>query len=272
MKYITIIDDTETLNQQWTSSEFTKVYSGPYTGTAIAINGDDPNKGLITLRSYIKDTKQLQESSQKFIIAIRFYLFGDMATIDVISLPKAYHKNIFAEHVKNMDWTYGQNESADSDKNYHAPFMCIGGHISLDRNHELEPHGASYDYGNDFCGSIAEDIAAYVLTACGLDVASGDVEKGAKCIHNIMNLMEAYKQQADFYERFLDHRTDLIGHTKIHPQAMSALTHMKAWDTSQAENIDLMVALAREISGGGLTSYAMLKGIQQRIRTTKELE
>ena len=271
MKCITLINDTETLNQQWTSSQFTNVYAGPHTGTAIAINGDDPEKGLITLRSHIKNTQCLGETSQKFIIAIRFYSFGDMATIDVISLPKEFHKNIFAEHIKNLNWTYGQNESADSDKNYHAPFICIGGHMSLDEDDYLIPSGASHDYGNDFCGSIAEDIAAYVLRVCNINVDGGDVEKGAECIHNLMGLMESHKQQPDFYERFLDQRTDLIGNTKIHPQALSALTHMQAWDTCIAEEIDMMTALIRSMSGG-VATYAMLQGIQQQMLKTEELE
>lgn len=272
MEYITLITDTETLNQQWTSSQFTEAYSGPYTGTAIAINGHDPEKGLITLRSYIENTEKLQKGSQKFIIAIRFYSFGEMASIDVISLPLGNHKNIFSKHIKNMNWNFAPDGFNDGDKNYHAPYICIGGHMSLDIDGNLKPHGTSMDYGNDFCGSIAEDIAAYVLRACGLDVASGDVEKGAECIHNLMDLMESHKQQSHFYERFIDQRIDLIGTAKIHPQTISALTYMKAWDTSLAQNINLMTALIREISGGGITTYAMLKGIQQKIVTTEELE
>lgn len=270
MKDITLINDTETLNQQWTSSQFTDVYSGPYTGTAIAINGDNPEKGLITLRSHVENNYRLTEASQKFIIAIRFYSFGDMATIDVVSLSKRYHKNIFSGHMKNLNWSYGQSLPKDIDKNIHTPYICIGGHMSLDQNGKLQPYGASTDYGNDFCGSIAEDIAAYVLTACGLQVSMGNAEKGAECIQNLMDLMELHKQTPDFYERFIDQRTDLISKTDIHPQTLSALTHMQAWDFSLANNIDFMNAVAGELSDG-LLRYVTVKQIQQKLVTLEEL-
>ncbi len=106
MEQITLINETEILHEQWISRQFTDVYTGAYTKTAIAINGEDPERRGIALRSHVEDANRLLVN-QKFIIAIRFYSFGDIASVDVVSIPLGYHKNIFADHMKNLNWKHG---------------------------------------------------------------------------------------------------------------------------------------------------------------------
>ena len=88
MNSMTIINDADSLKEVWTVQTFKERYSGKYSSQALVVNDQNPEKGLVTIRAHIEDSAELQKNgSQKFVIAIRFYSFGDMATVDVVSLP-----------------------------------------------------------------------------------------------------------------------------------------------------------------------------------------
>ncbi|MCA9352073.1 hypothetical protein KC866_01660 [Patescibacteria group bacterium] len=260
---MTIINDADSLKEVWTVQTFKERYSGKYSSQALVVNDQNPEKGLVTIRAHIEDSAELQKNgSQKFVIAIRFYSFGDMATVDVVSLPLEYHRDIFARHIQNVGWCFDPNNPSSADRNYHTPFICLGGHVQVDDG-LLNPFGSSGDYGDDFCGFVAADIAAYVFDACGLPTAERSESKGKDCIASMMELMERYHRQPDFYERFIDYRMEL-GADRIHPQNLSALTYMRAWDTHLAQGSDFLSALTNEMVEG-VAQYAMLKGVQKKL-------
>lgn len=81
-----------------------------YTAIAEGSNDDpgNPDKtALILLRSFIEESSA---SQQKYIAALRFYNFGEMATLDIVSTQQPYHMEIFISHAKNVGWLWAPEE------------------------------------------------------------------------------------------------------------------------------------------------------------------
>ena len=208
-----ILNDLSDLENIWTLSAFNNAYSEPgLTSCALAVDSDYSGNldkmSMITFRTFIENG-ECAKNDQKYILGIRFYSFGDMATIDIISLNKGYHKEIAYNHQKMMGWPSFKeffNETVDPLKaTYEAPFIFIGGHLKVDEFGKVNFFSSSDDYGNEALFSKGNSIAAYVAEACGLQVKNTDKTIGKAFIKDLLIFMRENKLKKDFYEILLSH-------------------------------------------------------------------
>ncbi len=277
---------TKSLIASWPIDSFMKAYDEK-TGLlnfAIEIDGN-PNGNLfhdkfttamIVVRSYIEKSDRAKED-QKYVIGIRFYSFGDMATIDLISLDKGYHKEIVKDHIERMNWPVIDNKklpifTMNEEENL-VPFIFVGGHLCIDEHEKVSFSGSSGDFGSNIIFSDANDVAAYVASLCGIGTINEKMKKtGEEFIDNLLSFMKDNKLKKDFYEKFVDY-----GFSKDHKcktqvfngQQLGALFSMKVTDRVVVDGDDILIAMVDEVTGG-FGRYVMLSGVAHNMRKQKQ--
>lgn len=279
MKNITIMNGTDFANF-WPIQAFTDVYKSQpaLTGCTIASlpmeSADpDPDKvALVVCRTFIENSDRAK-NYQKYVVGIRFYSYGDMATIDVISLDKDYHRDICFEHLKRMNWPTIDYLGQTADKLTEttvAPFVFVGGHLQV-TDGRVSFSGASGDYGSDIFFSDSNAIAAYVASVCGIEVTAGEKEKGEVFVQDLLEFILKHKMKKDFYERLVD---DVIektpGKKSFTAQHMGSLITMKSWDRSIAEEKDFIRMRIEELTSGGLARYFLVSNVTKKVREAAE--
>jgi hypothetical protein len=273
-----LLQDPASLKGFWTVDSFNQLYSQPNALRGCAVitvappdtSGHPDIVAVATLRTFIENSARAKED-QKYVVGIRFYGFGDMATIDVISLDKDFHKNIAYEHVRRMLWPMLSEQSAkpinELDETTRAPFVVVGGHLKVNPDNKVCFSGASGDYGDAIFFSDSNAIAAYVTSTCGIDVVEGDKEKGAAFVNDLLEIMLKHKLKKDFYEQLVgeiyQRRSDAS--KLFSAQHIGALITMKALDRAISEDKTMVKMIVDEISGG-LGRYFFVAAIAQGIK------
>lgn len=267
-----IINDPSTLEIVWTATAFNEVYPEKgLKGCAIVVDSDssgEPDKtALITVRIFIENGNRVKTEAQKYVVGIRFYSFGDMATIDIISLDRGYHKNIAAEHLKRMNWqTFGNGD--DFGKTYQAPFVFVGGLLTA-KEDQVGFFGESMDMGKNIFVGNGNSIAAYAASICGIAVKDGDKAEGELLVKKLLQFMKENKMKQDFYEQFISFvqssnpDPDFI--KSFTGQHMGALITMKATDRSITENADIITMMTQELVDG-LGKYALVSHVAEKFK------
>lgn len=277
MKKIAIMNGSDFANF-WPIQAFTDVYKNDQsalTGCSVAslpmefIDPDPDKVALVVCRTFIKKSDRAKKS-QKYVVGIRFYSYGDMATIDVISLDENYHRDICFEHLKRMNWStmdyLGQSNSDKLTETTVAPFVFVGGHLQVDNN-GVGFSGASGDYGSDIFFSDSNAIAAYVASVCGIEVTVGEKEKGEQFVQDLLEFMLKHKMKKDFYERLVDNVIEKTpGRKSFTAQHMGSLITMKAWDRSIIEGKDFILMMIEEIASGGLSRHLLVSNVAKKVK------
>jgi hypothetical protein len=275
-KTVEIENDSNFLNELPLVSEFKQVYSEKpaLTGFAIATATDEPGNpdktSLVVMRTFVENSDRAK-SDQKYVLGIRFYNFGDMATIDVISLDRGFHKDIAYDHLKRLQWTV-IDESGKEANHYNetmrAPIIIVGGHLKVDNNEKVDFSASSGDYGNDIFVSDSNDIAGYVADSCGIKLGESDKEKGEEFVADLLQFMKENKTKTDFYEKFVEfvYSKDSSEAKKFSTQQIGALISMKASDRAVNEDKSIMQTMIDEVAGGGLARHILLSHVADKIR------
>jgi len=229
---------------------------------------------LIVLRIFIEDTARARED-QKYVVGIRFYSFGDMATIDVISLDKGLHKEICYDHLKRMGWPSWNEQIGEKvnefDETTRAPFLFVGGHLKIKSEKQAEFFGSSGDYGLDILFSDSNSIAQYVASASGIELGVGNEKKGESFVQEILQFMLKHKLNKDFYEKLIQEtcqKTPTVD-SSFSAQQIGAFVAMKVADRMLTENKDGMSLIVEEMCGGGIGRTILLESVAQRLRVKK---
>ncbi len=199
-----------------------------------------------------------------------------MATIDVISADKGFHKNIAFDHIKRNNWpTYSDMDGRVPDETgetMRAPFVVVGGHLQINPEEKVNFFDSSGDYGSDIFFSDSNSIAAYVASACGLDVEQADKAKGELFVADLLTFMKENKLKEDFYEKFVEfvfEKND-DGGQKFTGQHMGSLITMKAADRAIKEEKSIIETTVDEVSGGGLSRFLMLSTLASKLRAKEK--
>jgi hypothetical protein len=218
-----------------------------------SIAGSDDPAGLnftnmLNVRLFIEGGKETI-GGQKYIAGLRFYSFGDMATLDIISLDKPYHRKIAMAHAQKMCWTQQDDQEDLFRRSYMIPLMVVGGYLSVyDQDVELADH--SQDYGGDLLGCDVNALVWYITSLCGLsDVAD---PAGKQFVVNLLAFMKEHCGKHDFYERLAQI------HSKNTGQHCGGMLMMKIMDRMIAEKKeDLSQMIMDEITDGFAQKYVV---------------
>ena len=113
----------------------------------------------LIIRNFI-DTNKIWEN-QKYIIAVRFYN-SNYISVDLISMPLEWHKNIVYEHLIKCSWRTKEVDHYEASKD--SPYLICGGVLRFCKEKRaIKINGGSGDYGGEIFGYQARDISAYIL-------------------------------------------------------------------------------------------------------------
>lgn len=262
----------------WMISDFTQVYrdsNSLMNCAAVSMSDEDGNPdktAIITLRTYIENGAKAKDD-QKYIVGIRFYAHGDLASIDIISLDKGFHREICYEHMTRMGWPSMNQEMGlavdQLSETTRTPFAFVGGHLRVENDAQVHFSGSSGDYGDAIFFSDANSIAAYVASVCGIQVIEGDKEKGKLFIEEMLELMLKHKLKENFYEEMVREISDRNPDRTFTSQHIGSLMMMKVVDRSIKENKDLISLMIDEMSGG-LGRSIMLNSVAQKIKAKQK--
>ncbi len=229
-----------------------------------------PDKtGLVILRSFIQKSERAK-TDQKYIIGLRFYSFGDMATIDLISLDKEYHREICYDHLKRMNFPlWGEKmERVDYyEETTRSPFIFAGGHLKILEDDSIKFFGDSGDYSGKLLFSCSNSIARFIASNSMIN-SIGEKKAGQNFIEHILKFMFENKLKREFYQNFV---ADIFQKDEINlnSQNVGALIAMKVLDRYLMEEGDIFNLMFEEISGGGLARDIMLHSVAQKIKSKK---
>ncbi len=274
---VIVLQDPSDIEGFWTVNSFNSIYSqtNALKGSAVAAlatdtSGNPGTTAMVNMRTFIENGARAK-NDQKYVVGIRFYGFGDMASIDVISLDKGFHKEIAYEHLKRLDWPMIGDEFGkpvdEFTQTTRAPFVVVGGHLKVGVDNNVGFSGASGDYGDAILFSDSNAIAAYVASSCGIDVIGGDKEKGAAFVSDLLEIMLKHKLKQDFYEQLVDEiyqrRSDT---TRVFSsQHVGSLITMKALDRAIGEDKHMLQTMVDEVTGG-LGRYFLIANVAQRVK------
>jgi hypothetical protein len=279
-KSFDIISDMKEIKDFWPVSEFLEKYNEDGLKACAVISltdqpGNADRTAVVTVRMFLENGARAAQD-QKFITAIRFYSFGDMATIDLISLDKPWHRDICYEHIKRFEviaFDGLQMRSADAfSESTRAPFLFVGGHMKIEDGKKVHFTGESGDYGTNTLFTDGNSLAAYIASVCGVEVGTGDALKGEGFVKDVLEIMLEHKTKKDFYETLVEEVTDKTRSNVIPftAQQIGGLIMMKVLDRNIAEDGDLFKILVHEVSGGGLARAITVNGVVKRIREAEE--
>lgn len=249
-----IITDMTGIEGLWAVDEFLDAYrteaKDGLVACALAVEGGETGSPYETAIAVIrvaiqKSTRAM--SDQKFVVGLSFYGFGDMMTIDVVSLDEEFHRDAIFEHSTRLNYIMPHTAAIDKlTLPYHIPFVYGGAHLKVDGNY-IETFGGSGDYGAAIFNSNAATIADFAFKACGL-TDSVDTSAGMNFIQSLLDFMLANKRKANFYEEFVE--SQIMNGTKIASHQFGGLLAMKASDRVKNGEGDILQMLVDELTGG----------------------
>lgn len=196
--------------------------------------GQPDSTALMVVRMFIqKETK-----ANKYVMGTRFYSFGDLATLDIISLDFPFHREIIAEHTKRFGWA---SPVVNADIYHSIPFAFVGGFIEP----KLVFVGSSGDYGDNFFGWSSNDVVNSAVA-----MIRGESNAPDKFFEFMLTFMKQHKLQRDFYEKLYQGLLDHLPDKKLHPQHLGSLVTMKALDRALVDGTDFIQALVEETTDG----------------------
>ncbi|MDP1884454.1 MAG: hypothetical protein Q8L10_03720 [Candidatus Moranbacteria bacterium] len=207
---------------------------------------DDPDgTSLVFVRLFVENGERAKKD-QKYIVGLRFYSFGDMATIDIISLDKPNHRDIVKEHAKRMNWLLPGLTGIDAfQEAYSMPIFAVGAHLRIASETELIPFDNSGDFGNRLLGLDVNEVVKQVSSLC--DLSKEKSEQGESMLEGVLEFMLQNKKKQDFYELLVEHYIS----GKPTGQNFGSLLTMKVFDRSFEEgNDDFMKLLVEELTDG----------------------
>ncbi len=267
---IEVTQEDQKLVNLWPLNSFNEAYDNTkgfrkVIMTSLSSDHKNPDKtAILVFRLFIEKGASL-EKGQKYVLCLRFYGFGDLATLDLISLNKSYHKNIASEHIKRMNWPEPEEDSDDFDTVLQSPFLFSGAFVEL-KDEKLIFSSTSQDYGNSVFLADCKEVSVYLSSLCGLLVSNKQSEdRGKNFLNKILHFILENKKQNDFYEKFVDLALSVPEIKSLSPQQISSLLNMKAFDRSVRENKGIFFVIAEELTDGFIRSV-MLKTITKRLR------
>jgi len=264
------------LGMYWPVSSFMEAYKrdNHLTGcvaATLSLDPENPNKtALVFLRTCIENSKRLKKGkSQKYVLALKFYNFGDLATLDVISLDKSFHRDVAYEHLKRMGWPLSESDSVSRFKEtVQSPFIFVGGSLDVSNEGVVRFFGKSGDYGNKISSVEIHAICKYVVSACGLR-KEGDLA-GETFINNLLKFMLRFKRKSDFYEKFYqDVLTNAPSLDQVFTtQQLGALMMMKVADRTIGEEGDRLQIMTEEVVDG-FGKFVTVAGVAEQIKRSR---
>ena len=239
--------------------DFKKVY-GNLDGLCryvILTEDSDPRSPVLV---FVRVFLQKETRAKKYVMGTRFYHFGDIATLDIISLDHPLHKDIIAQHTESFGWP---SPAENFDNSCNTPFAFVGGFVDPD----LTFVGSSGDYGDNFFGWSSNDVAR---SAMAMINGEGESNKPDQFFSFMLSFMNKHKRHRNFYEKFYE---ELLAHLsagkRLHPQHLGSLVTMKACDRSAVERISFLQTWVEEASGG-LGRLMLLHNVAKHIKEVEK--
>lgn len=256
---------SEDLENGWPMQSFQEAYqnvAGEKILKCFAItkgdeSGDPDRTSVIFVRLFV-DNGERAKKDQKYIVGLRFYSFGDMATVDIISLDKPNHRDIVKEHAEKMNWLLpGLTERDAFQQSYSMPILAVGAHLRVSAEGSITPFDSSCDFGNNLLGLDASEVVRQIAFLCELN--SKEDKKGNDFLEGLLAFMLQNKKRPDFYESFVEH----YAASKPTGQNYGGLLTMKMLDRSLEEGSDNFLKLLVEEVTDGFAKRCLLIGAAQ---------
>ncbi len=268
------IHSTNDFGHLWPIKDFNEVYSEEGIKSLVVatfFDAEFPDKtGMIIFRTFIEKSERARKD-QKYIIGLRFYTFGNFATIDLISLDKEFHREICYEHLKKMNfpmWGAYLEEVDYYSETTRAPFVFAGGHLKISEDDSVEFFGDSGDYSGKLLLSDCNSLARYIASVSGIE-SSKEAESGKAFVKHLLEFMFENKLKREFYQNFVADLYLQKEEVSLNSQNIGALIAMKVIDRlTMNEGNDFIGLMVEEITDG-LPREIMLHSMARRIRSEK---
>lgn len=211
----------------------------------------------------------LRSVRQKYGVFVRFYAFGETATVDIVSMDREHHREIAEEHLRRMRWDdYGEGLGQSAgflDATESLPFLTAGGHLATDGS-KAAFYGSDDGYGDRFFFTDADALAACAAAACGMMIDRGNIQAGGAFIRETLEFMCEHGGKDDFYEQLVDR---VLARTKggTHPftaERAGAILIMKVLDRDLAEKKPKRIIMREEVKSGLLKHLSARAGGRNR--------
>ena len=229
--------------------------------------GISNSPSLIIFRSFIELSERIKKQ-QKYVVCLRFYSFGEVCTVDLVSLDKSYHKDICLEHLKRMSWPLNKFSYNKYEESIKSPYIFAGGFIKLGHDNFFNFFGRSVDYGGEILFSNSNCLAAYILSLHGLDVSHSILSIEEDLVSCLLKFMLENKLKKDFYKKLISSFCE-DADLELPYQHISAMSFMSAFDKHLLGEGDIYDLLRKEFSEG-VGKEAMLKCLARKIKRTKD--
>ncbi len=235
-------------NLHWPLNDFNKAYKKK--GIVLFSEIKNRDKSFF-IRFFIPS---LKPESRKYIMALRFYNFGELATIDFVSLNNlCKYRHIACQHMKNIAWPINPSSGESVMLNgfqdsCQIPYFLAGGILIRGHNfYNVEDDEGVY--GNSILGFNVSDISNFIFSNTLEErILRGSKILGLNFFTDILSLMSENGSQLDFYENLFDHYC--LKGFKFNPQNIGAILAMKAKDRSRREEGDFLNIICEEASMG----------------------
>lgn len=265
---IEVIREDQGLAKFWPLSSFNEAYDKEegirkVLMTSLSSDYGNPDKtAILVFRLFIENKEKLKEG-QKYVLALRFYNFGDLVTLDLISLEKAYHKNIASEHISRMKLPLNEEDLDDFEKTRQSPFLLSGAFVEL-KEDKLVFSSSSQDYSSSLFFADCNEVSRHLCSLCDLSVSKDPKNlQGHDFLHKILSFVLENKKQNNFYEKFV--MEALKVEDSLSAQQISSLLNMKVFDRSIKEKKPFIQIMVEEMSEG-FSRSVMLHSIAKRLR------
>lgn len=231
------------------------------------------NVGLLLVRSLFADINGEKSSENKYVMLQSYYDQGDLSTIDIIKLPKGYHKEIIKTYLSDILVPEVSQQLIPVSNEGYSRFLTAGAHLSRSGD-KIIFKNTSQDFGNKLSTYNINDVAAYLLNKSNLNFEgvsdNNKLSLGEEYVSKALNLMSEHKKSNNFYSRMLDiYLDDILASGKsISGILPHSLMMIKAHDRAFAEDKDIVQTMVEETSGG-MTREFMLRGIAYKIANLK---
>lgn len=250
------------------------------------------NTGLILVRVALSDLENKISQHKKYVIMQTYYDNGDLSTIDIVKLPKDYHKEIVIEYLTRIlspelsrefasfvpiEAPEGVNERAiknivqeDMLKNVggQSRFLTAGGYAEGDEKN-IKFYGSSGDFLDTFSTYNVNEISSYLLSQTPLAESFEPVEnaKGKEYIERCLDIMMKHKLKADFYSQLVDfYLIENVKNKKLTgDHLLYALIMMKSMDRAIMEGKSPLQILTEEMVEG-IGREMMIKSVAERMK------
>jgi len=222
---------------------------------ALSTDAGDPDKtAIINLRLFIENSERAK-NNQKYILGLKFYNFGNLATLDLISLNENYHQEIAGKHLTMLDFPMLSEYSNKLVKNFQddtlAPILFAGGHLKINSEKRIEFLGSNKYYENSMFFTDSNSIGEFIVRACKLGRCDNAFSYGKDFIGRILEFMLVHKSQPEFYEQFIQYvMRYFLDPSIFNAQQLNAFLMMKAVDRFCNEDKSPTEIMVEELTGG----------------------